>query len=192
LVWSGTQTKRGINTQGSSKTRIFSSFLTVSNCRPQPILPMFQSMAGQRLQYLTTNDWVLVQAKAAPRIFKLGEEIIQQGEGVDSIYIIRRGEASVQLGASGSRAILAKLGPEDICGEIAFLEKGKATAAVIASDEKVEADQLDGQELRSLFAAFPGLASRFYQSLATILAERLRLTSRELAREMMMRDLHQK
>jgi CRP-like cAMP-binding protein len=149
---------------------------------------MFQGMAGHRLQYLTANDWVLVQAKATQRTFKLGTEIIRQGEAANSIYIIRRGEASVQLAASGSRAILAKLGPDDICGEIAFLEKGKATAAVIASDEQVEVDQLDAQELNALFNAFPGLASRFYQSLATILAERLRVTSKELAKEMTMRD----
>jgi CRP/FNR family transcriptional regulator, cyclic AMP receptor protein len=145
-------------------------------------------MAGHRLQYLTENDWVLIQAKTSPRVFKFGEEIIHQGDPGNGIYIIRKGEASVELASSGTRAILAKLGPEDICGEIAFLEKGKATAAVIASDEEVEADQVDAQELRGLFNTFPGLASRFYHSVATVLAERLRLTSRELAREMSMRD----
>jgi len=77
----------------------------------------------------------LLQAKASRRTFKLGEEIIRQGECGNSIYIIRRGEASVELAGSGSRSILASLGPDDICGEIAFLEQGKATAAVIASEK---------------------------------------------------------
>jgi CRP-like cAMP-binding protein len=145
-------------------------------------------MAGQRLQYLTANDWILMQAKATRHSFKLGEAIIREGDGSNNLYIIRKGEASVELAGSGSRAILATLGPEDVCGEIAFLESGKATAAVVAKDEKVEADVISAQDLRDLFNTFPGLASRFYQSLATVLAERLRLTSRELAREMMMRD----
>jgi len=145
-------------------------------------------MAGQRLQFLTANDWVLIKAKAKERVYKLGEEIIRQGDTANNICIIRKGEASVELAASGSRTILAKLGANDICGEIAFLEKGKATAAVVASDEPVEVDELQAKDLHELFAAFPGLASRFYQSLATILAERLRVTSKELAREMMMRD----
>ena len=122
------------------------------------------------------------------RIFTLGEEIIRQGEWGNSIYIIRRGEASVELAGSGSRAILALLKPDDICGEIAFLEHCQATAAVIAREEEVEVDEVDVHELRSLFEAFPGLASRFYLSVAMILAQRLRVTSKELAREMMLRD----
>jgi CRP-like cAMP-binding protein len=145
-------------------------------------------MGGNRLQYLTANDWVLVQAKASRRTFKLGDEIIRQGECGNSIYIIRRGEASVELAGSGSRTIVASLGPDDICGEISFLEQGKATAAVIASEEEVEVDEVEARELRAMFIAFPGLASRFYLSLAVILAQRLRATSKELAREMSLRD----
>jgi CRP/FNR family cyclic AMP-dependent transcriptional regulator len=145
-------------------------------------------MSGNRLQFLTANDWVLIRAKAARHKFKLGEEIIRQGDWGNSICILRRGEASVQLTGSGNRAILASLGPEEICGEIAFLEGGKATAAVVASEEEVEVDEVDAKELRALFEAFPGLASRFYLSLATILAHRLRVTSKELARELSRRD----
>src|ERR1017187_1138220 len=121
-------------------------------------------MGGNRLQYLTANDWVLVQAKASRRTFKLGDEIIRQGECGNSIYIIRRGEASVELAGSGSRTIVASLGPDDICGEISFLEQGKATAAVIASEEEVEVDEVEARELRAMFIAFPGLASRFFFS----------------------------
>jgi CRP/FNR family cyclic AMP-dependent transcriptional regulator len=145
-------------------------------------------MAGHRLQYLTSNDWILMQAKATPHSFNLGEDIIPQGDNRNNIYIIRQGEASVELAGTSSRAVLAKLGPGDICGEIAFLEKGKASAAVVAREEKVEADELNARDLRDLFQTFPGLASRFYQSLATILAERLRMTSKELAREMHSRE----
>jgi CRP-like cAMP-binding protein len=149
-------------------------------------------MGGSRLHYLTANDWVLLRAKASRRTFKLGQEIIRQGECGNSIYIIRRGEASVELAGSGSRSIVASLGPDDICGEIAFLEQSKATAAVIASEEEVEADEVQALELRAMFVAFPGLASRFYLSLAVILAQRLRITSKELAREMALRDRREK
>jgi CRP-like cAMP-binding protein len=146
---------------------------------------MLKHMAGHRLQYLTANDWVLMQAKATRCAFKLGEHIIPEGDARNNIYLIRRGEASVELAGNGNRAVLATLGPDDICGEIAFLEKGKATAAVVAQEQEVEADELNAGELRDLFDTFPGLASRFYQSLATILAERLRLTSKDLGREML-------
>jgi CRP-like cAMP-binding protein len=146
------------------------------------------AMAGNRLQYLSANDWTLIRAKAVRRTFKLGEEIIQQGALSENIFIICRGEASVELAGTNSRAIVATLGVDDICGDIAFLEKGRATAAVIAKDEEVEVDEINAQELREIFEAFPRLASRFYLSLASILAQRLKDTSRELAREMARHD----
>ena len=145
-------------------------------------------MAGNRLQYLSANDWTLIKAKSVRRTFKLGEEIIKQGERQESIFIIRRGEASVELAATSSRVIVASLGPEDICGDIAFLDNGRATAAVVAKDNEVEVDEINSRELREVFEAFPRLASRFYLSLAVILAQRLKDTSRELAREMALRD----
>lgn len=98
----------------------------------------------------------------------------------------------MELAGCSSRSILAALGPDDVCGEIAFLQQGKATAAVIASDEEVEVDEVEGHELRALLVAFPGLASRFYLSLAVILAQRLRETSKELAHEMELRDRREK
>ena len=145
-------------------------------------------MPGNGLQYLNSNDWVIVQAKASRRTFKLGEEIIRQGQSGEAIFIIRRGEATVELAGTVARTIVAHLGPEDICGEIAFLEQGRSTAAVVAADEEVEVDSIATTELRAIFEAFPGLASRFYMSLAVILAKRLQATSKELAREMALRD----
>ncbi|MFZ0814912.1 MAG: cyclic nucleotide-binding domain-containing protein [Candidatus Sulfotelmatobacter sp.] len=145
-------------------------------------------MAGNRLQYLSANDWTLIRAKSVRRTFKLGEEIIRQGALSESIFIIRKGEASVELAGTNSRAIVATLGTDDICGDIAFLEKGRASAAVIAKDIEVEVDEVKADELREIFEAFPRLASRFYQSMAMILAQRLKDTSRELAREMALHD----
>jgi CRP-like cAMP-binding protein len=145
-------------------------------------------MGGNRLQYLTPNDWVLIQAQAVRRTFKLGEEIIRQGEWGDHICVIRRGEASVEMAGTGTRAIVASLGPNDVCGEISFLDQTRATAAVIAKDEAVEVDEISAIELRKILEAFPRLASRFYHSLALALAQRLKSTSRELAREMALRD----
>lgn len=146
-------------------------------------------MPGNRLQCLTANDWVLIQANASRHTFRPGEEIIKEGERPGCVYIIRRGEAIVELAGNGSRVIVASLGPDDICGEMAFLERGKATASVVVSREEVEADEIASSELRELFAVFPGLASRFYLSLAVMLARRLRATSRELAREISLQDL---
>jgi CRP-like cAMP-binding protein len=145
-------------------------------------------MANNRLNYLTADDWVLIQAKAVRRIFKLGDEIIREGAWGDSIYIIRGGEASVELAGTGSRTIVAHLVPGDVCGDMAFLEQAKASAAVIAKAEEVEVDQISARSLAEIMEAFPRLASRFYRSLAVVLVQRLRVTTAELAREMALRD----
>jgi CRP-like cAMP-binding protein len=145
-------------------------------------------MAGNRLQFLNANDWTLISSKSVRRTFKLGEEIIRQGSQSESIFIIRRGQASVELAGTATRAILASLGVDDICGDMAFLDKGRATASVIAKDEEVEVDEIHAKELREMFEAFPRLASRFYLSLALLLSQRLKDTSRELAREMALHD----
>jgi CRP-like cAMP-binding protein len=145
-------------------------------------------MAGNGLHYLTTNDWVLIQAKTVPRTFKLGEEIIREGDWIQSLYIIRHGEASVELAATGARAIVATLGPKDLCGDMAFLGHSKATATVVARDEEVEVEEISSQALHEILEAFPRLASRFYLSLALILSQRLKTASLELAREMTLRD----
>ena len=94
----------------------------------------------------------------------------------------------MELAGTGSRAIVAGLGPEDICGDMAFLEQGKATAAVVAKDEEVEVEEIKAHALREILEAFPGLASRFYRSLALVLVRRLKATNEELAREMALRD----
>jgi extracellular factor (EF) 3-hydroxypalmitic acid methyl ester biosynthesis protein len=146
------------------------------------------TMAGNHLQYLSPNDWTLIKAKSVRRTYKMGEEIIKQGAKPESIFIIRRGKASVQVAGTNSSATVAELGANDICGDIAFLEKGRTTAAVVAKDEEVEVDEINSDELREIFEAFPRLASRFYLSLALILAKRLKDTSRELAKEMAPRD----
>jgi CRP-like cAMP-binding protein len=149
------------------------------------------SMSGNSLHYLTGNDWVLIQAKATRRTFKLGDEIICQGAWGDCLYIIRRGEASVELAGTGSRTVVAMLGPEDVCGDMAFLEQGRASAAVVAKEEVVEVDQITARELGEIMEAFPRLASRFYRSLALVLVRRLKITTAELAREMALRDRHE-
>jgi CRP/FNR family transcriptional regulator, cyclic AMP receptor protein len=140
-------------------------------------------MPHSTLQDLTRNDWTLIESKAERIDFTLGQEIIKEGARIDHLYVLRDGAASVELEGTTSRAVIASLTAGDICGEMAFLEDSTATAAVVAKDE-VRVDAIRADDLRELIAMFPGFGTRFYRSLAVILAQRLRQTSRELLREM--------
>jgi CRP-like cAMP-binding protein len=140
-------------------------------------------MPGSTLQDLTRNDWTLIESKAKRIRFNLGDEIITEGARIDHLYILRSGPASVELEGTTSRAVIATLIAGDVCGEMALLGDSTATAAVVAKDE-VETDAIWVDDLRELVATFPGFGVRFYRSLAVILAQRLRQTSKELLREM--------
>jgi len=140
-------------------------------------------MPRSTLQDLTRNDWTLIESRAKRIGFKLGQEIISEGARIDHLYVLRSGPASVELEGTTSRTVIASLIAGDVCGEMAFLEDSTATAAVVAKDD-IEVDAIRADELRQLVAAFPGFGARFYRSLAVILAQRLRQTSKELLREM--------
>lgn len=142
--------------------------------------PPQEGLAARSFRCLKANDWTLICSKANRRVFTLGQQIIREGAPGETIYIIRRGTASVEMLSSASRTPVAWLKEGDICGDMAFIERGNATASVIAKEEEVEADEIRVDDLRRLFDTFPGLASRFYESMALILVRRLRHTSREL------------
>ena len=140
-------------------------------------------MPRSTLQDLTRNDWTLIESRAKRIGFNLGQEIISEGARIDHLYVLRSGSASVELEGTTSRTVIASLIAGDVCGEMAFLEDSTATAAVVAKDD-IEVDAIRADELRQLVAAFPGFGARFYRSLAVILEQRLRQTSKELLREM--------
>lgn len=140
-------------------------------------------MHRSTLQDLTRNDWTLIESKAKRMHFNLGQEIIKEGARIDHLYVLRRGSASVELAGTTSRVVIATLVAGDVCGEMAFLGDSTATAAVVAKNE-VEVDAIWADDLRQLVSTFPGFGTRFYRSLAVLLAQRLRQTSRELLREM--------
>ena len=139
-------------------------------------------MARSALNGFTRNDWTLIESKAKRVSFNLGQEIISEGARGDHLYILRHGTASVQLAGTTSNELIAELVSGDVFGEMAFLEDSRATATVVAKDE-VEVDAIWSDDLRQLVLMFPGFGNRFYRSLAVILAQRLRQTSKELLRE---------
>lgn len=81
----------------------------------------------------------MISAKTQRRIFKLGDEIIHEGGPGDRIHIIRQGEASLEL-AGTSRTAVANPWSLRFRG-MAFLGKGRTTAAVIARSEEVQTDE---------------------------------------------------
>ena len=80
---------------------------------------------------------------------------------------------------------MAALRPEDICSDMAFLERGKTTAAVIAKDEEVEVDQI---RARGCGKSWQRSLDWPLASTPLVLVQRLKITPAEWGREMALRD----
>jgi CRP-like cAMP-binding protein len=126
--------------------------------------------------HLTPDDVTLILARATRTTYGPGEQIIAEGARREAIFILRSGSALVQKDHLGSPVPVAMLGPGELIGEISFVDHSTASASVLAA-ETSEVDVLEGPEVQALLASNPGLATRFYSSLAVTLAHRLRATS---------------
>ena len=124
------------------------------------------------LNLVTANDWVLIKAGARQMKFNAKDVLIHQDSPGGTLFLLRSGSARIE--ANG--VLLTKIGPGQICGEIAFLENCLCSATVIAETE-IEVDAIDCAELHRIFRMFPHVGARFYQSLAVLLSRRLRETS---------------
>jgi CRP/FNR family cyclic AMP-dependent transcriptional regulator len=132
------------------------------------VLSILQA-SRNRLEYLSPNDWSLILDKSRRLTFKKGETLIQQGKQTQTIYLLVKGRAKVEV----AKMKVAEVGPGEICGEMAFLEKALASATVTAAEE-VEAAAIEWSALSALFELFPHMGSRFYRSIAVSLSRRLR------------------
>src|SRR5262244_1638590 len=126
-----------------------------------------------QLKYLTANDLALLRTISKRRSFKPREIIISVNSRPPSLFMLVSGTAVVEM----VRGVpIAKLGPGDICGEMAFVESNAASASVVAETETT-VDALDLPALAEVFNHHPHLEARFYRSLALLLSQRLRSTS---------------
>jgi len=123
-----------------------------------------------RLEYLTPNDWQLIVDRAKRAAFNKGDVLIQAGKQNKTVYLLVKGNARVE---ASSKAFIAQLEPGEVCGEMAFLENGVASASVTAA-EALEVCAIEWSALSDLFELYPHLGSRFYRSLAVNLSRRMR------------------
>ncbi len=117
------------------------------------------------------------------RSYKKGDRIYSEGEGNGEIFLIRRGSVRIMLPYPGRKSIhLNTIGQNNFFGEFSFLEGVPHYTDTIASSDtdlySISRESFD------LFSEHHKKASlRFMESLAAVLAERLRLTRSELGEE---------
>lgn len=128
---------------------------------------------ARALRFATDQDHRLLLERAQQLRFGRGDVILAEGSRRQAIFLIQQGFVRVERAHLGQGIAVARRGPGDVFGEMAFVEGDSASASVIA-DEDVQVAVIDGADVHALLASVPGLATRFYQSLAQTLSQRLR------------------
>jgi extracellular factor (EF) 3-hydroxypalmitic acid methyl ester biosynthesis protein len=127
-------------------------------------------------EFLTVDDRTLLLEQGDIATYAAEEVILEEGSQRNALHIILEGGARVERRHLGKRIVVATLAADDLFGEISFLEELGASASVVASS-RTRVLSIGGRRLNSLLQSVPGLGARFYQSLAVLLARRLRLTT---------------
>jgi CRP/FNR family cyclic AMP-dependent transcriptional regulator len=113
-------------------------------------------------------DW-LISTGQREHITK-GAVIIQQGQPVEEIFFVLRGQLEVSIEDVGE---IARIGSGEIVGELSLLDSRPPNATVTALEDSVvmavAKRRVDGR-LRT----DAGFSSRFYRALGLLLADRLR------------------
>lgn len=91
-------------------------------------IPLFKGLNNRQIKS--------VAGGCVSRKFSEGEKMVEQGDGGEGIFIIVSGRAeAIREMANGEKRSVNTFGPHDYFGELALLNEGPRTAAVIARSE---------------------------------------------------------
>ena len=116
-------------------------------------LPIFRSLSRHDLENIaaiTTSD-----------SFGPGEYVCRQGETGDMLFVIVTGSVLIREGSQ----VIARLGPGQVVGELAVLDKHPRAADVVAA-ERLHVLALDGAQFRGLIQDGGALAVNLLEELA--------------------------
>jgi SulP family sulfate permease len=161
-----------------AEDKIIDGSLIDSNAELPLELEEFDLFQGRKAD--TLNE---IRSLVESRSYKKGDKIYSEGEGNGEIYLIRRGLVRIMLPFADRKNVhLSTLGKNNFFGEFSFLEGAPHyTDTVAGADTDL---YCISRESFDLFSEHHKKASfHFMQSLATVLAERLRSARDELGSE---------
>lgn len=127
------------------------------------------TLPSEDLMFMTRQDWALLLEKAITIDFSAGDVIVEKDSMQQAICIVKTGSVRVEREDN----VLAVYGAGAVFGEMSFLENRETSASVIAQTSAT-IHVVEGMVVYGLLVSVPGFATRFYQTLAVVLARRLR------------------
>ena len=90
-------------------------------------VPLFAGLNNRQLEHLAR--------RFIDRNYKVGEAIVNQGQGGEGFFIIVSGKAEItRQRADGAAIVVNQIGPTDFLGELALLDDGLRTASATVTE----------------------------------------------------------
>lgn len=146
------------NRQATDKMAALHTNKSVSELKLEPVeigevaptssvIPLFADLTQEEFNEFTKRMVVHNNVPSA-------NQIIKEGEGGSSVFVLTRGAVSVYTTAGGKRVDLAILQPSDFFGEIAFLT-GKPRTATVETVQESDILEVPEPELADLIGQRP-------------------------------------
>jgi len=90
------------------------------------------SQVASLFEGLSGTDFAKIRARATKQDYKQGERIFSEGDTADCIYFIESGQVAVLIRKFTREEEIRTLGPGEHFGEMAFFNRDKRTATVVA------------------------------------------------------------
>jgi CRP/FNR family cyclic AMP-dependent transcriptional regulator len=126
---------------------------------------------------LSPDELSSIAALCTPRTFRAGEIVTTQGEHGDEMYIISQGFVEVAMAFPGSDAAprsVVHLGPGQIVGEMALVDRGPRSATVRALSDGTLLQALERDAFLDLCRNRPSLGFTVMRNMAADLSFKLR------------------
>jgi CRP-like cAMP-binding protein len=131
------------------------------------------------LPFLDSAEESALLAAAPTKTVDRGQLVLDQNVQLKAIFLIQEGAVRVERREGDQTVPLAVLEAGEFFGEMSFVD-GEPTSARVIADARTQLRIIDEATVNGLIKKDPAFAGRLYRSIASILAERLRLTSMHL------------
>lgn len=132
--------------------------------------------AFRSLHYLNSRDCEQILQLSLEQPFAAGDVLLRQGAAASDFIILIRGQADVRIQTGAGPLDVDVLGPGNLVGEMSFIT-GEPVSATVVGREAGLMLRIPHSVLEGLCQQEWGFGTRLYQSLALLLARRLRQTS---------------
>jgi len=126
------------------------------------------------------NELKQLESAALPVEIITGDPVFSEGSVSDALFFIQQGSVKVVKAAAQDEQAMRELSANTVIGELGLLDGAPRAASVIAK-ENLKLIKIPYQSLETIFEKNPAVGMKFYKRLGTIISNRIRTTTNDLA-----------